>query len=65
MNKKMFVFAVCAALSGASQAFVMAPGASDLTAITAVGTYLLLWASPIIGIALVMLGYRRVTRIVK
>ncbi|MDP1769137.1 MAG: hypothetical protein Q8L74_10105 [Nitrospirota bacterium] len=53
------------AVSMASNAFALAPTAGDVTAITTVGTDLLLWASPVIGIALVILGYKRVTRIVK
>lgn len=65
MNKKMLLYVLCAVFGAANQAFALAPAAADVTAITAVGTDLLLWATPLIGIALVMLGYKRVIRIVK
>jgi hypothetical protein len=53
------------AVSMASNAFALAPTAGDVTAITAVGTDLLLWVAPLIGIALVVLGYKRVKAIVR
>jgi len=59
------VFAALAFVAMESQSFALAPSAADVTAITAVGTDLLLWVTPIIGIALVILGYVRVRRIVK
>ena len=63
--KKIMLVAFFAVLAMVQNAMAFAPSAADTTALAAVSTDLVLWFSPLIAIALTILAYFRVRKVMK